>query len=917
MHTNHHIITITVFAALFTIGPCLHTAVAGDNAPYWSPCFGRPGVYDMYDPPVVRAIAVSDSRGGPLVYLGGNFDFAGGYDEDGIPAANIVQWDGCSFSALGDGTDGGVDAAALFDDGAGPVLYVGGDFDTAGGVAVNNIARWDGQTWSTLGDGTNNRVYALHVHDDGSGPALFVGGRFTSVDGQPCNSRVAKWDGAVWTPINEGVTGISVTTMTTFAEQLYVGGGLNDFGGFISIWDGTTWSGLPYRLDSLVYALVTADAGEPGGPALYAGGMFTEAEQAGGPNLTVNHVAKWDGTTWTSLGTGTDHHVRALEYRQGRGGPLLYAGGGFSTAGGQPADRVAQWDGAAWSELSGTFTHPSNPWVYALKCVGLGDTESLFVGGSLSMLDHVIFQGIVEWNGDAWHTLGKGLRTAGTAMTVFDDGSGPALYLAGDFVYDHFGIAEEGIVRWNGTEWQAIPSVLSSLDEILVMTVFDDGDGPALYAAGDFTTIDGVAANHIAKWDGTTWSALGEGITHYDRPVYALAVYDDGSGPALFVGGTFRYVAGDPVYYIAKWDGSQWSPLGESVNNSVSALAVYDDGDGPVLYVAGSFTSAGGNPAAGLAKWDGADWHPVETSAAYIHVDALTVFDDGTGGGPALYAGGSFTEMGGQTVNHIAKWNGTEWSPLGDGLGSSYVYVNAFAVADDGSGDGRALYVAGAFEQAGGVEVNNIARWDGQTWSDLDLGTDGEVDALALYDTCGEAALYLSGSFLHAGGIPSARIAQWVIPTQETLIDVHPSGQAVCRLDPASFHVAAFGPPPLTYQWRREGEAIPGATWRQLTLDGVTVDDEGSYDCVVTSACDVATSDAALLSITLPTVGDLNCDCHVDNFDIGPFVLAVARPEDYALAYPDCDYMLADCNDDGAVNNFDISPFVDLLAPDP
>jgi hypothetical protein len=63
--------------------------------------------------------------------------------------------------------------------------------------------------------------------------------------------------------------------------------------------------------------------------------------------------------------------------------------------------------------------------------------------------------------------------------------------------------------------------------------------------------------------------------------------------------------------------------------------------------------------------------------------------------------------------------------------------------------------------------------------------------------------------------------------------------------------------------------------------------------------------------------GDLNCDGRVNNFDITPFVIALAAtppdyPEYYAL-YPDCDRNLGDINGDGLVNNFDITPFVHLL----
>ena len=67
--------------------------------------------------------------------------------------------------------------------------------------------------------------------------------------------------------------------------------------------------------------------------------------------------------------------------------------------------------------------------------------------------------------------------------------------------------------------------------EVLALAVYDDGSGPALYAGGGFSTAGGVVVHHIARWDGVRWSALGSGMNK--SWVEALAVYDDGNGPAL------------------------------------------------------------------------------------------------------------------------------------------------------------------------------------------------------------------------------------------------------------------------------------------------------------------------------------------------------------------------------------------------
>src|SRR6185369_16906804 len=61
------------------------------------------------------------------------------------------------------GVENQIRALTVFDDGGGPALYAGGGFQTAGGVAANNVARWDGTTWSSVGTGTDGRVDALTV----------------------------------------------------------------------------------------------------------------------------------------------------------------------------------------------------------------------------------------------------------------------------------------------------------------------------------------------------------------------------------------------------------------------------------------------------------------------------------------------------------------------------------------------------------------------------------------------------------------------------------------------------------------------------------------------------------------------------------------------------------------------------------
>src|SRR5579862_2099725 len=243
-------------------------------------------------------------------------------------------------------------------------------------------------------------------------------------------------------------------------------------------------------------------------------------------------------------------------------------------------------------------------------------------------------------------------------------------------------------------------------------------------------------------WDGTAWTPLGTGV---DGPTYSLA--NDANGN-LFVGGQFTTAGSVAANNLALWNGAGWSTPGQStaggngLNGSVSTLLV--DSSGAVT-IGGNFTVAGNIHANHLASWNGRAWSPIGTTAndAIFSVNALA--NDAKGN---LYAGGDFSLIGGVSTNAVAKWNGRGWSDLGGGIGPLDLSRPAvYALAIDGAGN---IYVAGSFMQAGSVQANNIAKWDGNTWNPLGIGTDGTVLALAVdkRDT-----LYVGGQFTTAGGV--------------------------------------------------------------------------------------------------------------------------------------------------------------------
>ena len=372
---------------------------------------------------------------------------------------------------------------------------------------------------------------------------------------------------------------------------------------------------------------------------------------------------------------------------------------------------------------------------------GLGGGPALYFGGHGEFVGGVNVDRIAKWDGIAWTPLEDGLHGDNTngsgsvwAILPHDDGSGLALYVGGKFEIagNEPGIIALRIARWDGTSWSSVGIGFNT--RVTALAEYDDSKwgGLALYAGGSFyITVRKVIVNGIAKWDGETSSALGDGVGGMAEPgLNALQGFDDGNGPELFVTGSFLTAGGVEASYIAKWDGTSWSPVGNGLDDLGEAFLVYDhDGDGvESLIVGGRFLMAGGVVVNGVAAWDGVEWSALGEGIDDVGgVGDFAAFDDGGGGGTNLYAVGSFP--GG----NIAKWDGSTWEPLGAGLDGSAAGLQVF---DDGSGGGPDLYVTGLFGQAGGNPSDKIARWNGCAAScawDLDNnGSVGASDLLSL-----------------------------------------------------------------------------------------------------------------------------------------------------------------------------------------
>jgi O-glycosyl hydrolase len=86
-------------------------------------------------------------------------------------------------------------------------------------------------------------------------------------------------------------------------------------------------------------------------------------------------------------------------------------------------------------------------------------------------------------------------------------------------------------------------------------------------------------------------------------------------------------------------------------------------------------------------------------------------------------------------------------------------------------------------------------------------------------------------------------------------ITTQPANQSVTAGATATFSVAASGTAPFTYQWRKGGAAISGATAATYSTPATTTADSGSvFSVVVTNSAGSATSGNATLTVTAATV---------------------------------------------------------------
>ena len=681
----------------------------------WVNLGGQTNVLNSY----VMAIAVDGSN----VYVGGNFTDAGG-----VPSADyIVRWDGTRWNSLGAGLNNIVNAIAV----ANGIVYVGGDFTDAGGDPNGDrVAMWDGSSWRSLGTGVNSTVNAL-AHD---GTDLYAGGGFSSTNGDTSIKYVARWNGTTWSKLGSTTFTGSVSALATTSTRIYIGGSFLDAGSNtnadrIVAWNksGSSWEAMGSGASGQVSVINAVSDSE-----VYAGGLFANL---GGVSNTTN-IGRWDGTAWQAMGTGTSSTVRVIV----GSGSAVYVGGDFTTVNGSTSvSKVALWNGtlSSWSAVG--INGPGST-VYALGVSG----ANLHIGGAFTdVAGRYPADYLIRWDGSTFQAWGTWLGTwdnqqYGSSIIAMTAGSGSTIYVGGTFT-DFAGIPEcDYICLWNGSAWSGLGSGLNGTVSAITVS------GSDVYVGGSFADAGGLAAaDRLAKWSGSAWSAVGAlgGTTPApaidNGSVTAIAV----SGTDVYVGGSFVNAAGNSAAdRIANYNGSSWSAMGSGVSSGTIYSIVISGTD---IYIGGSFLNAGGD--------GDADYIARCTSSGCGSLSSgYTLLKDGyvysmAMSGTRLYIGGNFGNVWSDSLrNYIAYWDTSDSSfnslmgSSGSGLDGSVqkVFVNTIGGIDN-------VYIAGQFTYVKAVSMPYAAYFNGTNWSPI---TSAVLPSRATEVLVTDSNVYLGGA---------------------------------------------------------------------------------------------------------------------------------------------------------------------------
>lgn len=497
------------------------------------------GLGDGFDD-VVNSVAV----------LNGELVAAGAFTASGsTPVSRIARWNGTDWMPLGAGLSDEVYALAVFQD----QLYAVGKFQIGTNPLAGFIARWSGTEWSGLGSGMNGIPKALVVHAD----KLIAAGSFSSAGGVPA-SRAAAWNGTAWSSVG-GTLPSGVDVVDSVAGTLYIAGaGTSGTGQFLRRLDGTTWTDIGAGVSLRARRFFEWDG------AVFVAGDAHDPDSS----YDIEAIRRWNGSSWESGSAFEPDVIRDVLVHEGRIVAVGLFPGGLSTSDGATWTAEFDWiDGPVYGAVvhegnayfAGDFRHVQGARARniasfdgeRMAAVGdglLGEIEGLFsVGDTLYVTGEIKIDAaqpdarlLVAWDGGQWSDVtDTGSRI--DAMVLYRG----EVY-AGGFL-GSVGSVITRVGRLTGASWEQIGVFAPTFGRVESMAVWND----RLVVAGTFTSVDGIAVNGLASWDGETWTAMDAGIVAGAR---SLVSHNGDVFASMLVDSL------DSVGYIARWNGVVWDP---------------------------------------------------------------------------------------------------------------------------------------------------------------------------------------------------------------------------------------------------------------------------------------------------------------------------------------------------------------------
>lgn len=719
---------IPALAAFASLAPACFppSAHAQPCVPQWEGGFSR------FEPDgqINSFVVFDDGAGdGPCLFAGGVFTQILHNPPPNIASPGVAKWTGTEWKAVGAGLSGAVNQLLVWDDGqgAGPRLHAVGFLVLSGAPAAVPLAAWDGAQWTPAAPGAGYATKAV-LWNDGQREAVYCVG-WVNPDGPPgAVSPIFRWDGLELSDVSGAIIQGGVTQIT--ARQggplhgLYIFGTFNRIGTdyifFNAKWDGQTWRSMapyPGSVHPAPTSLEWFDAGD--GLRLYVRG----ARQIG-PNF-VGEMARWDGVHWEAFDDGLPLG-RIFEFDFGEGPRLaISADDGLYAWDGQSVEPVGPRINAP-AALAVFRADGGVPRLFAGGDTLLSHSPvPSFHPKFVAQLDEDRWRRLDNGLHERFHALRAWTPPGGSPTLIAADG--PSSYTFSP-ARSRFWRLREGTWdpflefpepnRWVRDFRQVEAGVFSPSPQLFV-ALGCDPSGPAFsnYAAG--------LHNGIASWDGASWDSLNGGLltsTGRAANVVRLLVHDDGAGMRLYAAGDFASAGGTAAQHIARWDGSTWSPVGLGPGGTVADLIVHDDGAGPALWAAGQFPRLGspGLSFAGVAKWDGTGWTPFAVISSphsfFERAEAIGVFDTGDRRDLVVYIA--------QPYGGVFLWNGAAWTHLAVPGGSNVrgVVTRFFSRPPDAENPGSELW---AYSRGGlsfghplsGAPSRALAVWNGARWA--------------------------------------------------------------------------------------------------------------------------------------------------------------------------------------------------------